>query len=92
MRQSITAERIRSVIGSLRTEKAAAEALRRHRIRYELMTGSAALRVHTRSGYVYIVRTGPRSAPLAMLRALETVERGHATSYTTKGGFKHAMV
>lgn len=71
MRQLITADRVRSVIAGAATEKDAADALRRHRIRFEYSTEGGALhiRIPCRSGCVRVVRTAYRPAPLRVVQA-----------------------
>lgn len=53
MKQFITADRVRSMIAGCKTEKDAADVLRRHRIRYEYSTagGMFHIRVCCRSAY-----------------------------------------
>jgi len=71
MKQFITADRIRSMIAGCKTEKDAADILRRHRIRYEYSTigGAFHIRVYCRTGAVRIIRTASRSAPLIVAGA-----------------------
>lgn len=66
MKMLVTAARIRSVLDGARTEKDAADALRRHRIKYTYSTvgGVLHIRIPSRSGVVTVTRTASRSAPL----------------------------
>lgn len=68
MKQLITTARIRSILAGICTEKSAAEALRAHRVKYTFTTEGGALhiRIPARSGYIRIVKTCSRSAPLAV--------------------------
>lgn len=64
----ITAGRVRSILADARTERDAADALRRHRIRYRYSTagGYLHIRIPARSGIVTVTRTASRTAPLAV--------------------------
>lgn len=68
MKALLTVSRIRSVLAGARSEKDAAEALRRHRIRYTYSTtgGVFHIRIPARSGIVTVTRTASRSAPLVI--------------------------
>lgn len=65
-RALITADRIRAILADARTEKDAAAALKRHRVRYEYSTagGCLHLRIPARTGVVTVTRTASRTAPL----------------------------
>lgn len=71
MKTLLTAPRLRSVIGSARTEKDLEVSLRSHKIRfsYDTSAGFLALRVPARSGAYLIYRTCSRSAPFAVRSA-----------------------
>ena len=68
---AITAARVRSVVNGLYTEKDAAEALRRHRIKYNYSTRSGFLHivVPCRAGSIMIYRSAAGSAPLVIRSA-----------------------
>lgn len=67
----ITTNRIRSILADARTEKDAADALRRHRIRYGYSTagGYLHIRIPARAGMITVTRTASRTAPLAIAAA-----------------------
>ena len=71
MKLLLTASRVRSVLADARTEKAAAEALRAHRIRYSYSTdgGILHIRIPARSGMLRVYRTASRTAPLVVTTA-----------------------
>jgi hypothetical protein len=64
----LTPARVRSVIGSARTEKDISDSLRLHHIRFHWTTapGFLAASVPVRSGTVIIYRTASRSAPFVV--------------------------
>ena len=71
IRQLITVNRIRLILADAKTEKDAAEILRRHRIRYSFSTAGGVfhIRIPARSGPVTVTRTAARSAPLRVAAA-----------------------
>lgn len=71
MKTLLTVSRIRSVLAGARTEKDAADALRRHRIKYTYSTAGGVLhiRIPARSGTVTVTRTASRSDPLRIAAA-----------------------
>lgn len=66
MKALITAARVRHLTADARTEKDAAEILRRHRIKYSYSTAGGVLhiRIPARSGVITITRTASRVRPL----------------------------
>ena len=72
MKILITANRVRSILQGLHTEKEAAETLRLHRIRYSYSTegGYMHIRIPARSGILRVYRTASRTAPLIIAPAV----------------------
>lgn len=68
MKILLTTDRVRSALADAKTEKDAALALRRHRIRYGFSTegGYTHIRIPVRSGVVRVYRTASRTAPLTV--------------------------
>lgn len=68
MKQYITVARVRSLMAGAHSEREAAAILRAHRIRYTFSTagGIYHIGIRSRSGYIRIIRTASRSAPLAV--------------------------
>lgn len=65
-RALITADRIRVILADARTEKDAAQALQRHRVRYTYSTagGYLHIRIPGRAGIITVTKTASRTAPL----------------------------
>lgn len=72
MKQFVTIARVRSLMAGAHTEAEASAILRRHRIRYTFSTtgGTFHIRIPSRSGFIRIIRTASRSAPLSVTLAL----------------------
>jgi len=77
MKLLLTADRIRSVIDDVMTEKDLELSLRRHKIRfsYDTSAGFLAFRIPVRSGTVLVYRTCSRSAPFQVRSAAPAAAR-----------------
>ena len=64
----ITAGRVRSILADARTDRDAADALRRHRIPYHYSTAGGYMHICIpgRRGMITVTRTASRTAPLAI--------------------------
>ena len=73
MKMLLTADRIRSALDGVRTEKDVELSLRAHKIKfsYDTSAGFMAFRIPARSGPVLVYRTASRSAPFVVRSACQ---------------------